>query len=371
MPNDSVAVLLNANAKQVSDRIQGAISHVVPPEDIFLSRSPRDAKAIARTVLDRGFGTVFIGGGDGTFVGFVNEIFDFLERPDRPGPVEGVGRRPFQAPAPSVARRPNRPAGGAVVPRFGMLKLGTGNAVAGLLGASPVRGGGILDDLLRARSGEIPGVYELDLLETEGRCCPFAGFGIDAAIINDYAALKRRLAGGPLGRWATGGAGYAASISAKTAPHYLAGRGHAEVEVVNEGGPAVRLGRGGRLLGAYAPGEILYRGPCNVVAGSTVPNFGFHFKFFPFAGKERGKMQLRVSRVPALTVLRHLGTVWNGSYANEDDCFDFLCDRVSVRFDRPMPFQIGGDAEGYREKIRFGIADRSVEMVSFNKSLRN
>ncbi|MHB1844552.1 MAG: diacylglycerol/lipid kinase family protein [Deltaproteobacteria bacterium] len=350
--NGSVAVLLNANAKQVTGRVRGAISHVMPPEDIFLSKSQRDARSIARAVLDRSYGTVFIGGGDGTFVGFLNEIYDCL---DRPVPVE-TGRG-FQAPARSVA------------PKFGMLKLGTGNAVASLVGASPLRGGGILDDLLRARSGEFPGVYQLDLLEAEGRRCPFAGFGIDAAIINDYAALKQRFHGGTLGRIASGGSGYAASITGKTLPHYLRGGGKAEVEVVNAGGRAVRVGRGGRELGTFAPGEVLYRGPVNVLAGSTVPNFGFNFKFFPFAGKERGKMHLRVSRVPVLTVVRNLPEVWRGSYSNEEDCFDFLCDKVCVRFDRPMPFQIGGDAEGYREKVCFGIADRTVDMVSFNQQL--
>ena len=342
MQSETVAVLLNANAKQVSDRVQGHISHVMPPEDIFMSRSRRDAQAIARSVLERRYGTVFIGGGDGTFVGFLNEIFDRLDG--------GLSS--------------------AAAPRFGMLKLGTGNAVAHLVGASPVRGGGILDDLLRARSGEIPGVYRLDLLETEGRRCPFAGFGIDAAIINDYATMKRRFARGPLGRLAAGGSGYLASIVGRTAPHYLTGRGQAEVEVINLGGTAQRIGAGGRPLGRpLERGELLYRGPCNIAAGSTVPNFGYGFKFFPFAGQERGKMQLRISRLSAARVLANLPSIWKGRYSNEDDCFDFLCDRVSLRFDRAMPFQIGGDAEGYREKVSFGIASRPVDMVSFNRGL--
>ncbi len=340
----AVAVLLNANAKQVSDRIQGAISHVVPPEDIFLSRHRRDARTIARAVLDRRYGTVFIGGGDGTFVGFVNEIFDSA-RPGVPGP-------------------------GRPLPRFGMLKLGTGNAVADFVGASPVRGGGILDDLLRARDGEIPGTYALDLVETEGKRCPFAGFGIDAAIINDYADLNRRYGSSPFRRFASGGPGYAVAIAGKTAPHFLSGKGHAEVEIVNTGSPAQRVTGGGRPLGPpVAHGEVLYRGNCNVLACSTVPNFGFQFKFFPYAGRSHGKMQLRVSRVPARTVLANLPAVWKGKYVNDEDCFDFLCDGISVKFDRPMPFQIGGDAEGYRDGVSFGLARPPVELVSFNKAL--
>ncbi|MHB8419780.1 MAG: diacylglycerol/lipid kinase family protein [Myxococcales bacterium] len=345
----TVAVLLNANAKQVTGRVQGAISHVVPPEDIFLSRTKRDAKAIARAVLDRRYGTVFIGGGDGSFVGFVNEICEAFHQPPA---LELLGREPL------------------ALPRFGMLKLGTGNAVAGLLGASPVRGGGILDDLLRARSGEIPGTFTLDLLEVEGKRCPFAGFGIDAAIINDYAWLNRRYGSTPLRRFATGGPGYALAIAGRTTPHYLAGRGTANVEVVNEGARAIRVRRGLEQVGEpVEPGGLLYRGPCNVLSGSTVPSFGFNFKFFPYAGKVRGKMQLRISKLPALGVLGNLPSIWKGKYDNTDVCWDYLCDHVRVKFDRPMPFEIGGDAEGYRESVAFGVAKQSVEMVSFNHDL--
>jgi diacylglycerol kinase family enzyme len=345
----AVAVLLNANAKQVSDRVQGAISHVVPPQDIFLSHSKGEARAIAREVIDRRYDTVFIGGGDGTFVGFVNEIFDCLEQP----------------PALELLGRPL-----ATAPRFGMLKLGTGNAVAGLMGASSVRGGGILDDLLRARAGEIPGTYSLDLLEVEGKRCPFAGFGIDAAIINDYAWLNRRYGSSPWRRFASGGPGYALAIAGKTFPTYLTGRGNAQVEVVNTGTRAIRVHAGCEQIGkAIEPGEVLYRGPANVVSGSTVPNFGFDFKFFPFAGKVRGKMHLRISKLPATKIVGNLASIWKGKYDNTEDCFDFLCDRVCVKFDRPMPFEIGGDAEGYRDKVCFGIAPEPVEMVSFNKDL--
>jgi diacylglycerol kinase family enzyme len=345
----AVAVLLNANAKQVSSRVRGAISHVVPPQDIFLSHSKGDAKAIARAVVDRRYDTVFLGGGDGTFVGFVNEIFDCL---DQPPAIELLGR----------------PA--AVAPRFGMLKLGTGNAVAGLVGASSVRGGGILDDLLRARAGEIPGVFELDLLEVEGKRCPFAGFGIDAAIINDYASVSRRYGSTPWRRFATGGPGYAIAIAGRTLPTYLTGRGNANVEVINTGKRAIRVHQGLEQIGpAIEPGAVLYRGPCNVVSGSTVPNFGFDFKFFPFAGKVRGKMHLRISKLPAQKIVGNLPSIWKGKYDNMDDCFDFLCDGVSVKFDRAMPFELGGDAEGYRDHVSFGIAAEPVEMVSFNKDL--
>jgi hypothetical protein len=36
-----------------------------------------------------------------------------------------------------------------------------------------------------------------------------------------------------------------------------------------------------------------------------------------------------------------------------------------MTFDRPMPFQIGGDAEGYREEVSLGVDPRSVELLDF------
>ena len=96
----AVAVLLNANAKQVSDRVQGAIAHVVPAAGHLPLAQQRRGARHRPAVIDRRYDTVFIGGGDGTFVGFVNEIFDCL---DQPPALELLGRPPH-------------------APRFGMLQ---------------------------------------------------------------------------------------------------------------------------------------------------------------------------------------------------------------------------------------------------------
>ena len=71
-----VAVLLNANARKVDARVVKTLSHIVPEQDLFLSRSPLDARRIIQTVLERGYPMVFAGGGDGTFMGFVNEVHE-------------------------------------------------------------------------------------------------------------------------------------------------------------------------------------------------------------------------------------------------------------------------------------------------------
>ena len=63
---DLLAVLLNANARKVDARVVKALSHAVPEQDLFLSRSELDARRIVQSVLERGYPLVFTGGGDGT-----------------------------------------------------------------------------------------------------------------------------------------------------------------------------------------------------------------------------------------------------------------------------------------------------------------
>ncbi len=336
-----MAVLLNANAKRVSDDVHGAIAHVVPPEDIFLSRSVADARDIARKVVRRGYETVFTGGGDGTFVGFLNEIFDCLAERDSFG-----------------------------APRFGLLKLGTGNALANLIGASHARGG-MLEDLQRARDGEVAGIYQLDLVQAEGVRCPFVGLGLDAAIINDYDRLMKRFGTGSLGRFIEGSFGYGLAVAARTLPRYLAQRRMAEVEVINRGGTAFRLDSQGRPVGeAIEHGEVIYRGPLRIIAAGTVPELGFKLRFFPFAGRRRGKMHLRIFRGSPVAVLGHLPSLWKGEFF-PDGTYDFFCDRVSMSFSESMPLQVGGDAKGYRDALTLGIADRTVDLLTFNRRIVN
>src|SRR5438445_9077315 len=74
--HERVAVLLNANARAVSEGLRRELENFVPADDLFYSRTFEDARSIARTVVERGYRTVLTGGGDGTFVGFANTIID-------------------------------------------------------------------------------------------------------------------------------------------------------------------------------------------------------------------------------------------------------------------------------------------------------
>jgi len=328
-----VAVLLNANARAVTTGVRSALASVVPDDHLYFSRTPDDASRIAEEVVARRFGTVFTGGGDGTFVAWVNRILESAER---------------------LAARP---------PLFGVLALGTGNAVAEMVGARPRRHA---HDLARYLRGETAGVRRLDLLTCEGRRTPFAGVGIDAAVLNDYHWLRGRLAGTPLRRLGVGAAGYGLAVALRSAPRALLARRAAYCEIVNTGRPAWRLdGSGERIGRPIGHGELLHAGPCMLAAASTVPYYGLGLRAFPFAQRSEGMMQLRVaSRIDVSTLLLNLPRIWSGEFAHEG-LLDFHVDRVSLRFDRRMPLQVGGDAEGWREEVTFGMAANPVQIVDF------
>ncbi len=335
-----VAVLLNANARKVDARVVKALSHAVPEEDLFLSRSELDARRIVQSVLERGYRLVFTGGGDGTFVGFINE---FLRQ------TEPRGRFPGQP-----------------LPRFGVLKLGTGNALATFVHASSTRGDGLLNDVVRARAGDVLGSRSMDLVMVDGQRTPFAGLGVDGKLLNDYIWVKENLGKGFFKRVMTGSGGYFSAVAFKTVPHYLTHSTYVECEVLNgQAGEAYRLGQDGRAMGEpVAPGELMYRGRLMMAGAATMPFYGYGLRMFPFAGQRRGMMHVRLGRVHAANVLANLPRMWEGRWFPEG-LHDFHAKEVTIRFARPMPFQVGGDAAGYRDEVKLSVAPESVEMVDF------
>src|SRR5262249_54188651 len=177
-----VAIVLNANARQVTPKVIRSLSHAVSEEDLFVSHSPMQVRRIAKTLLERRYPIVFCGGGDGTFAALVNEVFHQLEQ---------NGLKP--------ARR---------APRVGILKLGAGNGLAAVVRAATPRGDRMLEDVLRAKAGETAGVRRLDLLLVEGRRTPFAGLGADGKLLSDYVWVRDHLAKGMFKGLFSGTGGY-------------------------------------------------------------------------------------------------------------------------------------------------------------------
>jgi diacylglycerol kinase family enzyme len=329
---DRVAVVVNGNAKQVTDDLVAILDQIIQSGDLFVSRSLAEATEIARTIVRRGYPTVLTGGGDGTFVQMVTRITE-------------------------EARK-----SGAKRPRFGLLRLGTGNALAWVLGAQSPRHRGVIADLGRLRKEG--GSRAMRLLEVEDTLTPFAGLGIDAIALQDYNATKAALARSRLTRPLSAGAvAYFLAVVGRTMPTYLL-RPHPRVRIVNEGDPVVRLGQDGRPVSEIARGEVVYDGPSRMVAMSTIPYWGFGARLFPYADERDDRFSLRVVDITSLEVAIHIRSIWNGRYRS-DTVHDFLCDRVSIHYDDPMPLQIGGDFVGARTTVHARLSPEPIEVVDY------
>ncbi len=331
-----VAVVVNGNAKSVTAEVIETLDQILDSGDLFVSRRVEESEKIARTLVDRGYGTILTGGGDGTFTVVVTAV------------VNEAKRR------------------GAPVPRFGLLRLGTGNSLAWVIGASKSGGTspgrGLAVDLLRLRSDA--GSRPLRLVEAEGVLSPFCGFGIDAVMLRDYAQYKELLARGPLRRLAPGPLSYAAAAVTKTIPSYLV-RPTPHCRVINEGSHAQRIGEKGALIGPPVPkGQVLYEGPAKLACIGTIPYYGFGFRIFPFADDRPDRMHLRVTNLSTYSFVTSFGSIWRGEYGDLATTFDYFVDDVTIEMDPITPFQIGGDLRGERERVRVKLTD-PIQIVDF------
>jgi len=324
LPDDRYAVVLNANAGRVTPRLTRAIHQVVPQDRVFLTQSQDHARDVLRGCLNRRIGTVFAGGGDGTIIDTINTLQAL--------------------------------SGDDAMPSVGVLRLGTGNALAHWLGSGrPVR------DLRRWEAGQVHRSVSVQMVEAEGTLFPFAGLGTDAAVLNDYNQIKTQAQGTWWQPMAKGLLGYLIAGYLKTVPNYLR-RPWQKVCVTNLGQPAFRIGPDGREIGPPIPtGGRLYEGPVSVACCATTPLYGYGMRMFPHATNRAGRFQLRLIRMNALQMARHVPSVWQGR--TPPGIFDYYADRVRVQFEDAMPYQLGGEAKGYRREITFSMAKVPVTLV--------
>lgn len=328
-----IAVVVNGNAKSVNDEVISTLDQILLGGDLFVSRSLGEAEEIAKVIVARGYGTVLTGGGDGTFSVVVTKVY-------REARLHG-----------------------APLPRFGFLKLGTGNAIAHVVGASSSNRDGLAADIRRLR--EDAGSREIALVEVNGMLTPFCGFGVDAVVLRDYEANKRVLGRTPLRRLAAGPAGYALSSLTRSLPSYVLRR-PAHCRVVNHGEDCFRVGPNGVVPGSAIPkGGVLFDGPARLVAASSIPYYGYGFRAFPYAEERPDRMHLRISNLPLGPFVLHFRDIWRGEYQNADKVSDFLVQDVEIQMDPPTPFQIGGDYVGERREVRVALAPQRIRLVDF------
>lgn len=328
-----IAVVVNGNAKSVTDEVISTLGQILAGGDLFVSRQLEECPEIARMLINRGYGTILTGGGDGTFTAMVTAVI-------------------------KEARRRSKP-----LPRFGFLKLGTGNALAWVVGASGGKSRGLAADIQRLH--EDAGSRSVRLVEVEDVIAPFCGFGADAVVLNDYEEVKRQLARTPLRRVAAGPLAYAISSTTRSIPSYVFRR-VPHCRVVNEGADAYRIGVKGSIMGLpFRRGETIYEGPARIAGVSTIPYYGFGFRAFPYAEERPDRMNLRISIISPATFVRNFMGIWRGEYDNPSVIFDYLVEDITVEVDPATPFQIGGDPKGERTRVRMRLSPTPIRLVDF------
>jgi diacylglycerol kinase family enzyme len=307
------AIVLNGNARAVTggfiERVKAACRE---DEHVFMSKSLEHSKEIAKQIINDEYRIVMCGGGDGTFSQCVTDIYNL--KPDR-------------------------------LPAFGILRCGTGNALADVLGV----GGNCKDTLEAARNTLIS--KDLSLVRIGDKIAPFAGLGIDALILEDYEQVKGELNHDPMFKMIEnlrGSLDYGLAISLMSLWKVVNKKTKSNVIIknVHQTEKSFQIDEQGWSIGPEVEENgIVYNGSASMVAVSTVPYYGMGFKMFPQVNPSNPGFQLRVINLKVRELLM------NFPFFLMSDMFhnhisDFVCSAVTIKTERNVPFQIGGNSAG-------------------------
>jgi len=327
---DRYAVLLNALAKGWTGETHQDVQKLIPAEDLYLTDNFRQAERTIDALLNRDYDIIFTGGGDGTIIFLVNA----LEKRIRNGELD-------REEAPPV----------------GVLRMGSGNAIANFVGC------GSAEESLRAlRAGAPLSVHSLRLIDHGRGLVPFAGIGWDAEILNDYEAFKETVRDTAVEDYATGLTGYVAAIATRTLPRVLR-QSPVHLTIENRGGRAFQIDAEGDVIREFGKGDQLFDGPVQTCAASAVSYWGYNLRMFPHATRKPGYFMMRCFNGSVGRLLRRLPLLWRGRLP-EDDTSDFLVQNVRLEtHESPMPYQVTGEAAGHESLVEWSVTPHPVRLA--------
>jgi hypothetical protein len=324
------AVLLNARAKGWTGKLHHDIQRFVSSQDLYLTDDFRQAERTVDKLLADDYDAIFTGGGDGTICYLMSAIRSRIDD----GKIDHDD-----------------------APPVGVLRMGTGNAIASFVGAGPVT-----DDLRALRAGAPLIVHEVDMLEGAEGLFPFAGIGWDAEVLNDYEWLKDAVRDTAVENYATGMGGYWMSMLSRTIPKAMR-QESVNVTITNAADVALGLDDNGEVIREYEQGEVIFEGEVSTCAPSTIPYWGFKIRMFPYASQRAGFANLRCFNGTVPWILTHLPSYWKGAFRAED-MDDFLIKRVTLEVhDRAVPYQVAGDGVGSERTLDWKVSDKPVRLA--------
>jgi diacylglycerol kinase family enzyme len=318
--------IVNANARRLRGRMRRKLEAALPG-GVRFTGSLDEARAVVRAEVARGVDLIVLGGGDGTIVMGLTLIAEACR---------GQGR---------------------AEPAIGVLRLGSGNAIADTLRA----GEDVVAELGRLGRGE--GSWRaLPMLDVLGVRAPFVGMGVDAQLLEDQEVVGRVVDFIPgARRFVGGGTRYALSVALRSMPRFAV-RARAKVVATNLGAPAIEMARTGPTGREVGAGAQLWSGECTLVAGATIPYFGFGLKMFAFTNMRAGRFQLRCGDAGLFEIMRSAPAAFRGEYFS-DHVRDFLCDRVELALDADVAIEAGGELLGRRRQVELALAAAPVTFV--------
>jgi diacylglycerol kinase family enzyme len=310
--------LVNGNARRARG-MHARLSRVLPG-GVRLTGSLDEARRVIYDEVARGLDLIVFAGGDGTVVMGLAMLAEACRGHARGEPAVGV------------------------------LRMGSGNAIADAVGASD----DVADDLARLVRGD--GAWRrAPMVDVLGVRAPFVGVGVDAQLLEDQRAVGDVIDRVPGARRLVGGAArYALSVALRSVPRFARGdRPHAVVR--NLGAPAVAMAKAGPTGAQHAAGGVLWQGACTLIAGATIPYFGFGLKMFAFADARPDRFHLRCGDAGLLEILRNTPAAFRGTYFSPH-VHDFLCDRIAIELDRASPIEAGGELLGHHRRVELALA---------------
>ncbi len=309
--------IVNGNARGVRGRMRTKLERAGPGKVRFTT-SLDQAREVIRQEIALGRDLIVLGGGDGTVVMGLTLIGEACRGTGRPEPAVGV------------------------------LRLGSGNAIADTVGASDDPAADLVELMTgRARWRTVP------LVEVMGVRAPFVGMGVDAMLLEDNQAIGRAVDRVPGGRLVGGAARYALSVALRSLPR-IATATRPIATVTNLGAPAQEMTKRGPSGRTIPKDVVMWKGAVTLVAAATIPFFGFGLKMFAFANAQPGKFHLRCGDVGLFEIVRNTPAAFRGEYFS-DNVRDFLCDRVQIDLDSETAIEAGGELLGRRASIEIAL----------------
>ncbi len=332
----SFAVVMNIKARKVRQSTIGKIGRYIPSDDLYITRTIEQSDECLDEVIQKRYPLVFCGGGDGTAMRIIEQMLNHIKRHKNDGKEYKL-------------------------PTIGILKLGTGNGWAGLLNTPPQA-----QPIERIKRGDKIKTSRFNMIRCDDRLTHFAGVGVDGKILNHYIDLKNKYTEGFMWKVANSLTGYLVATFGITLPDLIKHGLGATIRVYcDSDDPVYRVSHANGVQKTdIKRGDLIEQRPMLMAGCATTPNYGFNLKAYPWADQMDGYMQLRLANPPIVGLVTHLPSLWAGKYEHEL-MNDYFVKRVRVESDQDLPFQMGGDPEGYRKELVWEVAEETVDVLDF------